>query len=123
MQAIILAATLSGDGYAQVIGRADDAVLFGYCRVERDGVQAIWSRVLSNDGSNRATMLTSWKIGHVHAPLTPVSLASILSGEPAPFVVPGDVFELDVKPHAERRSTVRMSQEDFEELMRGLLRC
>jgi hypothetical protein len=121
MQAIILAATLSEDGSAHVIGRTDEAILFGHCRVERDGVQAIWSRVLSNDGSNRATILTSWRIGHALPPPTPSSLTSILSGEPAAFVVPGDLFELDVKPHADRRSTVRMSQDAFDELMRGLL--
>lgn len=121
MKAIILTAALSGDGSANVVGRTDNVILFGTCRVGRAGVRAIWSRILSHDGSNRATTLTSWKIGHEHPPATPPSLKTMLSGEPPKFVGPGDVFEVDLRQNSERRSAVRMSQEEFKALMRGLL--
>ena len=123
MKAIILTAALADDGSAHVIARTDDAILFGTCRVERQGVQALWSRVLSRDGSNRATILTSWKIGHEHPPATSPRLKTILPGPSPKFVGPGDLFEvdLDLQHNSERRSTGRMPQEEFEALMRGLL--
>jgi hypothetical protein len=121
MKAIILTAGLAEDGSAHVVGRTDDAILFGTCRVERQGVQAVWSRVLSHDGTNRATILTSWMIGHDDPPPVPASLKTILPGEPPTFVAPGDLFEVELQQNSERRSTVRMSQDEFEALMRGLL--
>jgi hypothetical protein len=121
MKAIILTAGLADDGSAHVVGRTDDAILFGTCRVEPQGVQAVWSRVLSHDGTNRATILTSWMIGHDEAPPVPPSLKSILPGNPPSFVAPGDLFEVELRQNSERRSTVRMSQDEFEALMRGLL--
>ena len=123
MKAIILTAALADDGSAHVIARTEHAILFGTCRVERQGVQAVWSRVLSGDGSNRATILTSWKSGHEHPPATLPSLKTILPGPSPDFVGPGDLFEvdLDLQHNSERRSTVRMPQDEFEALMRGLL--
>ena len=121
MKAIILTAALSGDGSANVVGRTDNAILFGTCRVDRAGVKAIWSRILSHDGSNQGMTLTSWKIGHELPPATPPSLKTILSGEPPKFVEPGDLFEVDLHQNSERRSTVRMPEEEFKALMRGLL--
>lgn len=121
MKAIILAAALAGDGSAHVVGRTENAILFGACRSEREGIQAIWSRVLSHDGTNRAAILISWKIGHETPPETPPSLAAILAGEPPVFVGPGDLFEVDLQQNSERRSTIRMSQTEFDALMRGLM--
>lgn len=121
MHAIILAVTRRGDGSANVIGRTDEALWFGCCRAEHDGVRTVWSRVLSGDGSNQATILTSWKVGHVAATPPPSRLESLFSEQPADFVARGDLFEIASWPPSARPLPVRMSQATFDELMRGLL--
>ncbi len=122
MKAIVLAAALFEDGVASVIARSDNAILFGVCQAMNEAVLASWFRVIFKNGSNRAVALTSWKVGHEDAPLALPAFDQLLSGPTPDFIVPGDYFEVDLETiDTNRRKTVRMSQEAFDLLMRGLL--
>jgi hypothetical protein len=73
------------------------------------------------DGTTRAVSSSSTKSGHEDPPEVPASVAALLTGEAPTFVAPGDIFEVETIDLEDRRSTVRMSQADFNSLMRSLL--
>jgi hypothetical protein len=121
MRAIIIAAATSAEGSAQVIARAPDVILFGRCHAENASAKVYWFRAMLKDGATRAVSGSSIKCSHEDPPEVPASVASLLTGEAPTFVVPGDVFEIEMADLEERRSTVRMSQDAFNTLMRSLL--
>jgi hypothetical protein len=121
MRAIIIAAVTSAEGSAQVIARAPDLILFGRCHAEAASAKVYWFRAMLKDGTTRAVSSSSTKSGHEDPPEVPASVAALLTGEAPTFVAPGDIFEVETIDLEDRRSTVRMSQADFNSLMRSLL--
>jgi hypothetical protein len=121
MRAIIIAASLSANGSAQVIARTADVILFGTCYAVDGSARTFWTRAIFKDGTNRALSLHSLKSGHEEPLAANPELAMLLGGEAPSFVVAGDVFELDSIELLNERREVRMSQDAFDFLMRSLL--